>query len=150
MLKAWRVRRQRSGFTLVELMIVVALTALLATLALPGMGAIVQRVHRADALAALGRVQMLQQRHRSLHPRYATLAQLGIGETLAGGRYRLDASPPTASGYVLTALAQGAQAGDAACRLLRLEVSGADTQRSSGPDAETRNDAARNQRCWGG
>ena len=137
------------GFTLVELMVVVAIGALLATLGYPMLASVVRRVHRVDALAAIAHAQLLQQRHRSVSTRFATLEQLGIATTIAGGRYRLEASEPSATGYVLTASAQGAQVGDAACRVLRVEVSGADVRRSSGPDAETRNEAPQNGRCWG-
>lgn len=137
------------GFTLVELMVVIAITALLATLSYPALAGVVRRVHRVDALAALAHAQLLQQRHRSVSTRFATLDQLGTGATVAGGRYRLELSEASANGYVLMALAQGAQAGDAACRVLRIEVRGADVRRSSGSDTETRNDAPQNGRCWG-
>lgn len=137
------------GFTLVELTVVVAVAALLATLSYPMLAGVVRRIHRADALTALAQVQLLQQRHRSVSTRFATLEQIGVPGSAAGGRYRLEASTPSASGYVLIAQAQGAQARDAACRVLRIEVSGADVQRSSGPDADTRNPAPQNGRCWG-
>lgn len=146
----WHHRTRHNGFTLVEAAVVVTIAALLATIAWPAFASVVRRIHRTDALAALAHVQLLQQRHRSLHPGYATLAQLGIGVQVAGGRYRLDLSEPTASGYRLSAVAQGPQAADAVCRHLGVEVVGADTRRSSGPDAETHNEVAQNRRCWGG
>ena len=45
--------------------------------------------------------------------------------------------------------ASGAQARDAACRNLRLSVTGGRTLRESGADERLANDEAANRRCWG-
>ncbi len=62
--------------------------------------------------------------------------------------YRLDVMAADEQGYAAQALASGAQARDAACRSLRLSVSGGVTTRESGADERFGNDAAANRRCW--
>lgn len=145
-------RRNRSaaGLTLVELLTAMALTAILASLSYPSFRSVILRVHRADVLSTLAHIQLLQQRHRSNRPSFATLAELGLSQTTAGGRYRLqDRTPPTAQGFLILASAQGAQAADLPCSHLLLEINGAQARFASGPDAAVANGESDNQRCWG-
>ncbi|WP_418319334.1 type IV pilin protein [Piscinibacter sakaiensis] len=148
----WAVRAaiNRSGWTLVELAICLALLALLATLAYPGLRGIVLRIHRSDALTTLAALQLQQSRYRSNHPAFATLAQLGIVATSPGGRYRLqEQAIPSATGFAVMAIAAGAQAADLRCSHLLLEVNGEQTRWASGADATVGNDDSDNRRCWG-
>lgn len=139
-----------AGWTLLELTIGLAVAAILLTLSLPGLQAIILRIHRSDALATLALVQLQQQRYRSNRPSFATLAELGMPATTANGRYRLqDPAPPTADGFQVLVSARGAQAADQPCTHLLMEVSGAQVRLASGPDATVGNDETVNQRCWG-
>src|SRR5882724_9298948 len=61
------------GFTLIELMIVVAVVAILAVVALPAYQDSMRKSRRADAIAALTRLQLLQERHRGANPAYASV-----------------------------------------------------------------------------
>ena len=69
---------RRQGFTLIELMIVVAVVALLAAVALPSSQSYIRKSRRADAFIALSNVQMAQERWRASHLTYGTLTDLGM------------------------------------------------------------------------
>lgn len=138
------------GLTLVELLVALALVALLASLAYPSHRGAVFRARRADALAALMQLQAAQERHRSQHPSYAgSVAALGLPAVTPGGHYALTVSAAGAAGYEAMASAQGDQTHDAMCRHLRAAVVGGQLVQASGPDGATSNAPADNRRCWG-
>jgi type IV pilus assembly protein PilE len=64
-------QRPQRGFTLIELCVVLAVSALLAATAWPSMKAQLQRGRRADAVAALMRVQLAQESYRANNGLYA-------------------------------------------------------------------------------
>ena len=136
------------GFTLIELLIVVVIATLLATIAYPAFVAQLHKAPRSDALAAMVRIETAQARFRSNHSRYASLSEIGVAETSAAGNYSLKAERNTADGYVVIAKAAGAQAGDTACRYLKLDVVRANSSYSSGPDASVANQGSENRKCW--
>jgi type IV pilus assembly protein PilE len=137
------------GFSLVELLVVVAIAATLATLAMPSFERQLQKARRADALVASLQVQTAQERHRSQAPRYGSLADIGMRDVTPGGHYLLEILSRDADGFDLLASATGPQARDADCRHLRLATRQLDTVRSSGPDRQVANDPETNRRCWG-
>jgi type IV pilus assembly protein PilE len=125
------------GFTLIELSVVLALVALLTGVALPGHRAQLQRAGRADAVEALTRLQVAQERHRAGAGWYASdLSALGLGAASPQGRYAIALLPDGAEGYRARAEARGAQAGDSECAVLTLDVTQGIAR--SGPSA----------RCW--
>jgi type IV pilus assembly protein PilE len=102
--------KRPSGFTLVELMIVVAIIGILAAIAYPSYTEYVTRSKRSDAKAALLQAQLAQEKYRANHVTYGTLAQIGIsslspdgyytiaiptGSTLDGTNYTVTAAPLT-------------------------------------------------------
>lgn len=111
--------RQR-GFTLVELMIVVAVVAILAAFAYPLYTEQVAKSRRSEAIQNLTDFTLRQERWRANNATYATCAQLyntAAGCTLAEGlsdHYTLDydAAAPTGTTYSATATPKGAQTGD--------------------------------------
>ena len=143
------------GFTLIEMLISVAVLAIVATLAWPSYQGYVHRARRADAHAALARLQMAQERRRSQQPAYtATLGDggLGLSASSADGHYALATSitDDTAStAYRVSASASGAQAADTACRHLAIDVERGSLQMRSGPSTAMANDSTANRRCWG-
>lgn len=115
-----------AGFTLIELMIVVAVVAILSAVALPSFLDQIRKSRRTDAIDALAKVQQAQERWRANNPTYAgSLAAppTGIGvSNPASGYYTLSLSGATATGFIATATAAGSQASDARCTSLSVTV----------------------------
>ena len=136
------------GYTLIELLICVLILTILSAIAYPALSATLTSTRRADALLALMKVQLLQERFRAEHPHYGELSQLGLGQTPLSRHYQvtvLDASP---EGYVVQASAIGGQQHDAPCQHLRVSVEGAHIAYASGTSPAHDNPAAVNSRCW--
>lgn len=108
-------RNQGKGFTLLEMLVVLSIIAVLATLALPGYSAALQQGRRVDAISALLRLQLAQEQWRAHHAQYASLAELGLTSLSSDGHYRLTLTAQDAAGYhaIAEPLAGGPQAGDA-------------------------------------
>lgn len=136
------------GFTLVEVMVTTAIVGILASLAYPSFAAPLLRARRTDGLTALLQLQINQERWRSEHGGYATLAELRLAASSALGYYRLTVAEASSDGFVAFAHATGAQAQDAACKVLGIRVADGDTRLSSGADEQASNSDAGNKRCW--
>lgn len=96
--------RQR-GFTLLELMIVVAVIAILASIALPFYGDQVEKGRRAEGKAALLRTALAQERHYTNSGSYATsVSTLVTQDGLSG----VDTSGNTETGYYVVSILAGA------------------------------------------
>jgi type IV pilus assembly protein PilE len=142
-------RSRAAGFTLIEMMCVVAIACLLAAIAYPSYQALVLRSRRFDAQAALLQLQGYEERYRAANPGYASLGDLGAPAASPAGFYRLSVTSASSAGYVLLASAQERQQADAVCRHLKLAVDGENVVYASGTDTSTANSPADNRRCWG-
>lgn len=142
-------RRGARGFTLIEILSVLGIASILSGIAWPSFQGSVQKARRADALVAMAQVQIAQERAFGNRYRYAGLAELRAPARSSAGHYQLEVTSADEQGYELLARAVGPQAGDAACRVLKVTIAGGSTLRSSGADDRTGNDAAANLRCWG-
>jgi type IV pilus assembly protein PilE len=119
-------RKHRSfGFSLLELLVTVAVISILATIAVTSYSSQVQKSRRTEAKSALldlaGREERLFSTTNSYSSDeaflgYATAAGTPMTNMPFGnGYYQLTAVAPTASTYTLTANPVGQQAGDTAC-----------------------------------
>lgn len=140
-------RRQR-GFTLIELMIGVAVTGILSSVALPSFEGQLQRSRRSDVLVAAMTVQAAQERFRSNTSAYGNLAEIGVPAISSAKHYTLQITANDAEGFELLATATGLQARDVACRYMKLTSAGMNPVYASGADATVANSAAINQKCW--
>ena len=134
------------GWTLSELLVSLALMAVLAAVALPTFQAQQRQARRSDAQSALQQLQLAQARWRGTQSSHATdLASLGwAGDLSPGGHYRLAISDADSEGYSLIATPIGAQARDSACAPMRLQLRHmATVVFSSGADL-----ASDPGRCW--
>ena len=96
------------GFTLLELMIAVAIIGILASIGYPAYTQYVQRGKNAEAIANLQSLALLQEqyfRDNRIYP--STLAS--IGGTPSGSRYHTYTITGNANGYVLTATGRAAE-----------------------------------------
>ena len=139
---------RRRGFTLIEVMVATAITGVLSSIAYPSFMGTVHKVRRADAQVALLQLQAAQERWRANHNVYGSLAEIRQPATSPAGHYTLQLRAQSSSGYEVLATAGGAQAGDRACRVLLLSVSGLNASYASGADETLANDAATTRRCW--
>ncbi len=123
-------RGSKAGFTLIELMIVVAVIGILAAIAYPSYQDYVHKAKRAEAHAALLNIQLAQEKWRASHTSFTTALTtahpngLGLAATTAEGDYSLAITAASAVGYTLTASAVSgkSQASDTGCTVLTLTV----------------------------
>ncbi|CAN5747725.1 N/A [soil metagenome] len=133
---------------MIETMLALVITGILSSIALPSFQSQVHKARRADVLVSVMQVQMAQERWRSNNASYGTLADIGAAASSNGGHYTITLASSTRRGYEVTATAVGAQAGDAACRHMKLTATGTNVAYASGPDDSTANSTAANRVCW--
>lgn len=92
------------GFTLLELMVVVAIVGILTALLVPDASRQVSHAKRAQALAQLLSLQLAQEHHYLVYGYYADLAVLGAAPDNPNYRFHID--DITATGYRLVATAR--------------------------------------------
>lgn len=120
--------RLSKGFTLIELMIVVAIVGILASIAYPSYQNFVRDARRAEAMDVLLRVQFAQEKWRVSNPQYATNTDLGIvsGDNPFETKwYSVSITANNVAGFTAVATGLGAQASDPICNEITLEVSSA-------------------------
>jgi len=137
------------GFTLIELMVTVAVVSILATIAVTSYTSQVQKSRRTEAKSALldlaGREERLFSTTNAYSSDeaflgYATVSTPMTNMAFGNGYYKLTAvvpNPPTS--YLLTATAQGTQANDTTCLSFRIDQLGQQTVTGTGTVAT----------CWG-
>jgi len=86
--------QQSKGFTLIELMIVIAIVAIIAAIAIPAYGEQVRKSRRAEASRFVGDMQLSLERWRAENPSYA----------VCSNSVRLGSVPGGAHGYRIAVL----------------------------------------------
>jgi type IV pilus assembly protein PilE len=115
------------GFTLIELIIAVAILGILTAVALPSFLDSMRKGRRAEAFSAISALQQAQERWRGNNAAYtSTLANLNVAATTTpGGYYAISVANATATGYVVTADgSSSSQASDGNCGKLSVQVNG--------------------------
>ena len=147
-------RVQVHGFTLIELMVVVAILGILAAIAFPSYQSYVLKSRRTEALGMLQRAQLAQEKYRLNHSAYADTAAV-LADPAFGGlcivvggkcmsenqRYELTStidSSTSAHSYVLTAAVAGDQVADSACQSIIVTQTTGAVSHGSSPSAD----------CW--
>lgn len=113
-------QQRPQGFTLIELMIVLAVAALLSAVAYPSYVAQVAKGRRTDGKQALVELAQKLERFYSERGTYAgaTLGSSGVYPSVStGGYYALSITTQTVDGFAIAATPQGVQADDACAAL---------------------------------
>lgn len=95
------------GFTLIELMIVVAIIGILAAITIPSYREYTTRAKRADGKAALLNLQLAQEKYRANCPQYATGIHATTYSCASGGSHNLVSSTTSPDGYYNLAITAG-------------------------------------------
>jgi type IV pilus assembly protein PilE len=125
-------RAHAAGFTLIELMITIAVVAILATLGSVSYRSQIIRTNRTEAKMALLRVQTGQEKFFLQNHRYADVAELaktppeglGIPLTTEHGYYAVALTSADDVSYTATATAAGTQLDDEQCASFSIDNTG--------------------------
>ena len=133
--------RKSRGFTLIEMLMTVAIISILVAIAYPGYTSYVRKAHRGEAISALMEIANAQEKFYldcGVNSYATSLAAarncaglaLGYVSATAGGYYALAVTAADATTYSLTATAQGSQVDDTGCTVLTLTSTGLKTPAS--------------------
>jgi type IV pilus assembly protein PilE len=117
------------GFSLIELMITVAIVGILAAVAMPSYNVYVLESKRLDGTSALLKLSSLQERYYAQNNTYAVDGNIGEvgGNKSKEKHYDLVITHASASGFRATATATGSQVNDTGCTSLSLDSIGVRT-----------------------
>lgn len=130
-------RKTSAGFTLIEMMVAVAIIGILSTIALPAYQNYTRQGRRADGQAALLAVATAQERWRINHTTYtSTIGDLSVPAVSESGLYDISIqSGATGTGYTAQAVAKSgtSQANDTGCTTLTLAINNTTGTTTRGP-----------------
>jgi type IV pilus assembly protein PilE len=118
-------RRSARGFTLVEMLVTLAIIVIVSSVALPSYLSNVRKGRRSDAMDAANAVLQAQERWRANNATYTTsFTDLKVNSASTGGYYTAAVSTATATGYTLTLapVAGKGQSSDTGCTSMSVAV----------------------------
>ena len=148
-MRAMTLNRAR-GVTLIELMVVVLVLSIIASIAVPSYRTYIRRAQRADAKTELMRVRGAQEKFFLQNNRYATTDEfddlpadggLGFSGTSEHGHYTIDLPNATATTFTARARAAAGQTEDEACMTFTVNELGVRASANAGGGDTT-------TQCW--
>lgn len=139
-------KRVSHGFTLLEMLTVVAVIGILATIAYPSFAEQMRKSRRAEAINSLNRISQAQERWRANNAAYTndlTSAGLNVSNPSSGNYTLAVTLDSTTQGYryIATATASGRQASDAKCTTMSMTVDRGNVTYTATP-------ASNSNLCW--
>lgn len=133
-------KKNTLGFSLIELMIAIAIVAIIGAIAFPSYTSYVTSARRADGQTALLDLANRMERYFTMNNSYvgASLTTVGANANSPEGFYRLSITNTAATSYTIQAAPQAAQASDTTCGSLTLNELGQKGETGSGSAQE----------CW--
>ena len=141
-------RIRMKGVTLIELMIVIVVVAILASIAIPNYRSYVLRTHRVEAKTALLNLAAAQEKHYLANNTYAANAALstappaglGLPGATENGWYTIAINAASTTAFSATATATGGQTADGDCATFTINALGVKGATDGGGSASTA--------CW--
>jgi type IV pilus assembly protein PilE len=143
--------QRRAGFTLIELMITIAIVAILAAIAVPMFGEQMAKGRRSEAMSGLTDLQLREERWRSNHGSYATFDELtgsaaaSTAFNAAQDNYDFSVTDAGTTDVLIKATPKNSQAGDR-CGNFLLRIDNDNNSDPSGVLDKTTSTGA--DRCW--
>ncbi|GAA58884.1 type IV pilus assembly protein PilE [Pseudoalteromonas sp. BSi20652] len=136
--------KNKHGFTLIELMIAVAIVGILASIALPNYTEYVKRASRAEAAAALLDAANKEEQYFVDNREYTeAFTDLGLQDKTENGHFELDITVVDGNTFTITAKPiAGAVRGDADCTELSVTDTGLKNAKGSKGNSDI-------DYCWG-
>lgn len=135
--------KSQTGFTLIEVMIVVAIVAILSAVALPSYSEYIRRGHRAEARASLLQAQQYMERAATATGLYPSDLPASL-KAVPSNRYDISATvAANQSSFTLTGAPKGSQSGDK-CGSYTLTNTGL-----RGANGKTSGQTGYDADCWG-
>lgn len=131
------------AFTLIELMIVVAIIGIIAAIAYPSFSEYTKKARRSDGKAAMLSVLIAQKKYRGNCPSYAsnlgaanncTSSTVKASATTENDYYTISLSGANGNSLTITATAKGVQTSDSSCTPLTITVNASNPKGLKGPD----------------